>query len=382
MSLTAYLDPASDQSPNQWTETGGSPPTHHYQCVNYGIRQPTTSGLPGSWYLYYVGASSLTEEFALTASPSDVGTVTDIKAWIYGMAATAGGSARHIDADLYINGGWLGQTDFGVGTSLAWHSVGWTGSWTKEQADAALLKIIGVPTGSNSFENAECYVEITYTSSGAVLAPDNLTQAQALDAATIGQNHVLAAAPLNQAQVLAATTIGQLHLFNPDALWQPQMLASTTILIAGPEINPDDLTQGQTLDAATISQYHLLSANNLAQAQTLGGATIAQVHIFTPAALTQAQHLGTTTILLAGAILSPNNLTQAQTLAAATILQVHHLAPASLVQAQILTVAGVHEQVALSLAIPAPDVRRLSWSAAGAVYIVADGALIARAEAG
>jgi len=169
---TAYLDPASDNGTNQWT-TGGGPspvPTDHYDCVDDGIRYPSTSY--DSYLLYASGTGQIgdAEDFGLTTSPGDVDEVTTITARVYGSATDTNNVAR-IDADIYIAGGWLGAKQVLTGSSQ-WGSAQWSGSWTKAQIDSAVLRISS--EGAGAFPDAywECqtaYVEIDYSIAGVIL---------------------------------------------------------------------------------------------------------------------------------------------------------------------------------------------------------------------
>jgi hypothetical protein len=295
-------------------------PTGHWDCVNDGVRSPATNG---DGYLLYVAGTTqnLREEFTLTASPSGVGTVTAIKVWGRGYRTQGSGSNVDIQADVYVAGGWLGAKALGMGGSAAYGSASWSGSWTKAQADAAIVAYVagGSPFYDSYYELDWGCVELTYSSGATTFSPNSLAQSQSLGAATISQVHVLSPAALAESQSLGAGAINQAHALNPAALAEPQSLGAGAISQAH-VLSPAALAESQSLGAATVSQVHALSPDGVAQGQR-ADADVSLFYLLTPDGVWQAQSLEAA-LLLANHVLRPDDVAQGQALEAAAVPQV------------------------------------------------------------
>jgi hypothetical protein len=248
-----------------------------------------------------------------------------------------------------------------------------TGDWDRTKVNGLKARL-GFGDGAPDVFFASLMLEVAMQTGDAAidLEIDNLSQAQALEAFAITQDHQLVIANLSQAETLEAFAFTQAHELVIAALSQAQTLdnltvdSSTNLVIA-------DLSQGQTLDNLVLTQIHQLVIANLSQAQTLDNLSLIQIYQLVIAALSQAQALGNVTLtqvhqLVIAALtqaqtldnlvvnsadnLAIASLTQAQTIDGLTLTQIHQLVIDSLMQAQTLnnlTLTQIHQLVIAAL---------------------------------
>jgi hypothetical protein len=166
-----------------------------------------------------------------------------------------------------------------------------TGDWDRTKVNGLKARL-GFGDGAPDVFFASLMLEVAMQTGDAAidLEIDNLSQAQALEAFAITQDHQLVIANLSQAETLEAFAFTQAHELVIAALTQAQTLDNLVVNSAD-NLAIASLTQAQTIDGLTLTQIHQLVIDSLMQAQTLNNLTLTQIHQLVIAALTQEQAL-------------------------------------------------------------------------------------------
>jgi len=107
-----------------------------YGCVNEVVVSPNAPTI-ASYYMVSAGdETDAYQIWGITAASDDA---TTLRVYIYGYKGPTG---VVVSADIYVNGGWLGQQTLPLtAETYEWAYFDFNGSWTQAQLNDALLKV-------------------------------------------------------------------------------------------------------------------------------------------------------------------------------------------------------------------------------------------------
>ncbi len=276
------------------------------------------------------------------------------------------------DDDIGVSNQELAGTEGGAGdieTQAGWVGFGLINLDTLEDAGAA-----SVTPNESSQAQASDQASIT---ENAQLTPNDSSQAQASDAASISENAQLAPSESSQAQASDQVVLTENAQLTPNDSSQAQASGSpaatpvvettapTQMVLDNPRgsgdaivldnplgagdaaLTPTDTAQAQASDQASITESAQLTANDSSQAQASDAASISENAQLAPTESSQAQASDQAS-LTENAQLTANESSQAQSSDTAAITEHAALTPTDTAQAQASDQASITESAQLT----------------------------------
>lgn len=168
---------------------------------------------------------------------------------------------------------------------------------------------------------------------------------------------------LSQSQSMTSPAVGYLAFVDADALAQLQSMTSPPVdyLVF---VNADDVAQLQSMSLPDVSEGVSIDPDALSQAQTMTAPDVDLLSFVAPDALVQAQSMSSPNVDYL-VFVAADNLSQAQSMTSPAVTETVFLVPADLVQAQSMSQAIVVPEGAV---IPLPISQAQSMSSPGIGY--------------
>ena len=151
---TDFIDPNADGTAQDWT---AYPSTPAWDCINDGVRQPTSVDSS------YIESSTDAYASEFNFTTLTVASVSSVVVWVYHM--DGGADSTVIGVQIYMGGSW--QTQQNLPHNLdGWDSLTFNGTWTQADLNALQVRVISVMPEGGYSDIFEIYGVVTYSEAG------------------------------------------------------------------------------------------------------------------------------------------------------------------------------------------------------------------------
>ena len=159
--LSAYLDPISNGTTNQWNATA----VPNYAEIDDGTRQPNA---PDTANYIYSTVNGQIDEYNMSDTSETGLSVTKIRVWAY----CNGGAGDDVTANIYVDGAWQTAKSLNC-QALEWRNATFTGAWDEIDLNNLNVRLTSViSTQANVYA---MYVETEYENYATLSGCDYIT---------------------------------------------------------------------------------------------------------------------------------------------------------------------------------------------------------------